>query len=991
MKGDFTRFTFDPKKRYSGVLKQQGRVDLDADWNEQGDIQRYHDRTVIGDVVGPNGAPTEGAGFKIERAGGQSMDFQLSAGRIYVNGILCEADESFSYGKQPHLPAPPALKSPRETGVRKDLVYLDVWERHVTVIEDPALREVALGGPDTTTRVQTVWQVKVREGVEDAPCGDGLPGLGAESDAGLTTGQVELSQPVEPCSFAPAGGYRGIDNRLYRVEIHTGGGAGKATFKWSRDNGAVVFPVEERLGEGTRLQLGGLGRDGIQALRSGDWVEFLDDGYELAEEPGVLAQVIEVDESERTIELSQAIPARDFASPKVRRWDQPSDAVRVADGWMELEDGIRVQFSGSDFSSGDYWMFAARTVNGEVAKLDGERPHGTNHHYIPLGLVTWKRAENRIEAEIRDCRPRFMPLSGLTSLHYVGGDSQAALPGQRLPRPLEVRVLRGGVAAVGAKVRFVTEDGGVLSCLPAPPQSETEISVTDVLTDQRGIARVCWWLDDDAEKPNQRVTATLEEVGGTPLFAAGNNNPHVVHFNGRLSLAREVFFEPNECLPDSKTVQTAIEELCRRQRRPQAVEQERFRVTGVFVGSEPLQNDSLIGLKALDNGIRVVCSDIIDHRSVNDKPVCAVALDLPYPNAPGTDIAVQLRGAVRAQGGEIQWNAMDGGVSGAFPDGIRGRTLARLTVHGNFIWAYAGQRLLDRLRNLAKPSAVETEESRRVRETASLLRVFVEKVQSTPEAGETSVTINGMSFARTDVEEIVGELAAWVGERDLDDLRQDLFEYARLSAASENAEESIRRFQEAIRRPLALQGDRLERLKKIATATVDAGSSIVKAGARALVTLVKAYERTTTSEALVRVGGELGAISRRELQEALGPFLAGVDRELAAAAAQPSEREMVSMKERLSELFHNQPVEAIGPQSFVNLSTLVREPIQGRAEPSRQTPGGTATPLRYLDAEVFGRPPRSPFPFEGMPTHVTFPSGDGRRGGTLEMWFWVVP
>lgn len=34
IKGDFTRFTFDPKNRFSGVLTQQGRVNLDADWNE---------------------------------------------------------------------------------------------------------------------------------------------------------------------------------------------------------------------------------------------------------------------------------------------------------------------------------------------------------------------------------------------------------------------------------------------------------------------------------------------------------------------------------------------------------------------------------------------------------------------------------------------------------------------------------------------------------------------------------------------------------------------------------------------------------------------------------------------------------------------------------------------------------------------------------------------------------------------------------------------
>ena len=38
MKGDFTRFSFDPAKHYSGVRMQQGRVQLDADWNEQQSI-----------------------------------------------------------------------------------------------------------------------------------------------------------------------------------------------------------------------------------------------------------------------------------------------------------------------------------------------------------------------------------------------------------------------------------------------------------------------------------------------------------------------------------------------------------------------------------------------------------------------------------------------------------------------------------------------------------------------------------------------------------------------------------------------------------------------------------------------------------------------------------------------------------------------------------------------------------------------------------------
>ncbi|MEI6900677.1 MAG: DUF6519 domain-containing protein, partial [Bacteroidota bacterium] len=37
MKGDFTRSTFNKEKHYHDVRMQQGRVMLDADWNEQQD------------------------------------------------------------------------------------------------------------------------------------------------------------------------------------------------------------------------------------------------------------------------------------------------------------------------------------------------------------------------------------------------------------------------------------------------------------------------------------------------------------------------------------------------------------------------------------------------------------------------------------------------------------------------------------------------------------------------------------------------------------------------------------------------------------------------------------------------------------------------------------------------------------------------------------------------------------------------------------------
>ncbi len=46
MKGDFSRQTFSQGKHYSAVLLQQGRVQLDADWNESQAIHEHRSETM---------------------------------------------------------------------------------------------------------------------------------------------------------------------------------------------------------------------------------------------------------------------------------------------------------------------------------------------------------------------------------------------------------------------------------------------------------------------------------------------------------------------------------------------------------------------------------------------------------------------------------------------------------------------------------------------------------------------------------------------------------------------------------------------------------------------------------------------------------------------------------------------------------------------------------------------------------------------------------
>src|SRR4051812_789788 len=106
MKGDFSRDTFHPANHYSSVRAQQGRVQVDADWNEELDILEHRIDTETIDVVGQSGAPTGNAAFQITPNPNLLGDFLLSTGRYYVDGILVENDaEQVSYATQPDLDA----------------------------------------------------------------------------------------------------------------------------------------------------------------------------------------------------------------------------------------------------------------------------------------------------------------------------------------------------------------------------------------------------------------------------------------------------------------------------------------------------------------------------------------------------------------------------------------------------------------------------------------------------------------------------------------------------------------------------------------------------------------------------------------------------------------------------------------------------------------------------------------------------------------------
>lgn len=426
MAGDYTRFTHKPDKRYSGVLMQQGRVQLDADWNEEIDIIKRRWQLQAMDTFGPSAVPKETTpdAFKIGFLAGPPANLSLGAGRIYVDGLLAELFEgeqfkgnAITYLNQPFFPAPPALPANGEA-----IVFLDVWEREVTYIEDADLLEKALGGPDTATRTQTAWQVRVQS-VQDAECGAALP----RGSAGLLSSRaISPPAPDDPCIISPSGGYRGLENRLYRVEVHTAGTLATARFKWSQENASVVSRVTQitTTGSQSKLKVTRIGRDKILRFQVNDWVEILDDNLELNGQPGVMAKVTVVAEATQELTLDRDISAAGFnpadatRHTRVRRWNQRNNIVidvgvetglvGVSGGFIPLEDGVEVSFGidpnpnlSGNFHVGDYWLFAARTVDGTVEELVSAPPRGIIHHYTQLGTLTGLGTNN---PETHDCR-----------------------------------------------------------------------------------------------------------------------------------------------------------------------------------------------------------------------------------------------------------------------------------------------------------------------------------------------------------------------------------------------------------------------------------------------------------------------------------------------------------------------------------------------------------------------------------------------------------
>jgi hypothetical protein len=487
MKGDFSRIRFNPGKQYTAVLEQQGRVSLDADTNEQAAIDDYLRRTETVDVIGAYGAPEHDPGFAITISNNQILigaGRYYVQGLVCENRVDGLPYLGQPYLLNPSPTDTILLNELAQAGGNSNVqVSLQVWQRLVTALDDACLREPALGQADTTARLQTVCRVvatlvppplpsptgsklltssifrrtllearqnlaaeiaEIRPNVAGvvstaAPPASAAPVPGAApvvdcctsmyaSTPTLSTGTMKASTAAagSDCSCAPipAAGYQGLENQLYRIEIHQGGTEGTATFKWSRENGSVASSIATFTGN--TLVVESLGPDANLGFQANQWVEIFDDSDlfgETPNSPGLLYQIQSVDPTVPSITLTSPVIGINTAlNARVRRWDQTGPSVTSAgvplsvSTPLTLESGIEVIFRPGTYQAGDYWTIPARTASGQIewppCGSNGDLyqpPHSTLVYNAPLACIHWDPEQQK--ALIEDCRRLFFPLT----------------------------------------------------------------------------------------------------------------------------------------------------------------------------------------------------------------------------------------------------------------------------------------------------------------------------------------------------------------------------------------------------------------------------------------------------------------------------------------------------------------------------------------------------------------------------------------------------
>ena len=409
MKTQISRESHRAEKRYSGVYQQQGRMLTDADWNELVEVVKSRlDQALLGVVA--SGAPRDPDGGDFgARLDDSAAPFVIRGGLVYADGVVARlagktpADALFLYTDQADFPSPPDLPPGGDY-----VLYADVWERPVVSLEDPdQLRDTALHGADTTTRTQTMAQVKYCSPAVDPEDRAANPQIGnAELTLKLRSRSAQ-ADACDPCADEVAVA-AGTGSYLFRVEVHdVRGTASEPTLvlKWSSENGAEQYELPEPGGNPLPSH-----------FTSGDWIfEFTNEVTE--KHLGVHLAGSAAPRGKLTKEFPETVPA-DFTW--VRRWDGYCILSRSGGSWSLVEgrdrgvelstttdstaDGhvdlgtscearlqallLTLRLTSRVFVAGDYWLAPVRAAHEAGDTLLAKKPPlGIVHRYLRLGQV----------------------------------------------------------------------------------------------------------------------------------------------------------------------------------------------------------------------------------------------------------------------------------------------------------------------------------------------------------------------------------------------------------------------------------------------------------------------------------------------------------------------------------------------------------------------------------------------------------------------------
>jgi Family of unknown function (DUF6519) len=462
MTSDRARVTYDPSRHYTGVIAQQGRVSLEADWNEAQAIgsEQLEARTL--DLIGPIASPDQGYRIDVD---GDTGDLRIRSGTVYLGGQRLMIGRDFCHGGQQDMKwldwndqrdtewldwaGDELWRDARDDDEPHELVYLLAREHEVSAVEDHALRDVALGGPDSAQRLRILQRVIRRP--TSAPTWEGAWGKVIDEEwiprgfrPDRDTRRLEPAARLQVVGH-PAGGaeepvdqgsYLGPNNQLIRVQIARIGEDGVPVLVWGFDNASFLYrltssEVSQAAPGSTTLRLATAPVDAFHQPAEHQAVEVLRSAASLDGDHDCIAastgRVVKVTSAyapdSRELVVGTELPAEYRREPGqgpplfLRVWQGEFPCRPGKEEELGLT-GIRIRLTALEdgragaFPVGVYWMIAVRPGVGPDSPAlvyphrilaRAQPPDGPRQWLAPVAFVRWHPRSPATE----DCIRRF--------------------------------------------------------------------------------------------------------------------------------------------------------------------------------------------------------------------------------------------------------------------------------------------------------------------------------------------------------------------------------------------------------------------------------------------------------------------------------------------------------------------------------------------------------------------------------------------------------